>query len=113
MFAAMGISAILVTACILVHYEALRLMSVYVPSLPIAVRLKVLIVVLGCFVAHTIGEKREEDDGEPEAGESAAGDGAEIGLGEPELPAKVGQHTATYAETDAGRDERHEAREED
>jgi hypothetical protein len=54
MFAAMGISAILVTACILVHYEALRLMSVYVPRLPIAVRLKVLIVVLGCFVAHTI-----------------------------------------------------------
>src|SRR3954447_4867928 len=54
MFAAMGISAILVTASILVHYESLRLMSVYVPSLPIAVRLKVLIVVLGCFVAHTI-----------------------------------------------------------
>ena len=36
------------------HYEALRMMSVYVPSLLIAVRLKVLTVVLGCFVAHTI-----------------------------------------------------------
>ena len=54
MFAAMAIAAFLVTANILVHYEVLRLMSVYVPSLPIAVRLKVLTVVLGCFVAHTI-----------------------------------------------------------
>jgi hypothetical protein len=54
MFTALAISAFLVTATILVHYEALRLMSIYVPSLPIAVRLKVLIVVLGCFVAHTI-----------------------------------------------------------
>src|SRR3954452_9656952 len=54
MFAAMGISAILVTASLLVHYETLRLMSVYVPSLPIAVRLKVLLVALGCLVARTI-----------------------------------------------------------
>jgi Ion channel len=54
MFAAMAISAFLVTTNIFVHYEALRLMSVHVPSLPIAVRLKVLTVVLGCFVAHTI-----------------------------------------------------------
>ena len=50
MFAAMAISAFLVTANILVHYEALRLMSVHVPSLPIAVRLKVLTVVLGCLL---------------------------------------------------------------
>jgi hypothetical protein len=54
MFVAMAISAVLVMANILVHYEALRLMSAYVPKLPIAVRFKVLIVVLGCFVAHTI-----------------------------------------------------------
>jgi len=54
MFAALAISAFLVTACILVHYEALRLMSIYIPNLPVAVRLKVLIVVLGCFVTHTI-----------------------------------------------------------
>jgi len=54
MFGAMAIAAFLVTANILVHYEVLRLMSVHVPSLPIAVRLKVLTVVLGCFVAHTI-----------------------------------------------------------
>ena len=54
MFVAMAISAVLVTANILVHYEALRLMSAFVPGLPVAVRFKVLIVVLGCFVAHTI-----------------------------------------------------------
>ena len=54
MFAAMAISTLLVAANILVHYEALRVMSVYVPKLPIAVRFKVLTVVLGCFVAHTV-----------------------------------------------------------
>ena len=54
MFLAMLLAGFLVTANILVHYEVLRLMSAYVPGLPIAVRLKVLVVVLGCFVAHTI-----------------------------------------------------------
>ena len=54
MFLAMLLAGFLVTANILVHYEMLRLMSAYVPGLPIAVRLKVLVVVLGCFVAHTI-----------------------------------------------------------
>ena len=44
MFAEMAISAFLVMVNILVHYEVLRLMSAYVPNLPIAVRLKVLIV---------------------------------------------------------------------
>jgi ion channel len=32
----------------------LRLMSVYVPSLPVSVRARVLVIVLGCFVAHNI-----------------------------------------------------------
>jgi hypothetical protein len=50
----MLLAAFLVTANILVHYEMLRLMSAYVPNIPIAVRFKVLVVVLGCFVAHTI-----------------------------------------------------------
>jgi len=54
MFAAMAISAFLVMVNIIVHYEVLRLLSACVPNLPIAVRLKVLIVVFGCFVAHTI-----------------------------------------------------------
>jgi hypothetical protein len=54
MFASLAISTFLVTANILVHYEALRLMSVYIPNLPTAVRFKVLAVVLGCFLAHTL-----------------------------------------------------------
>jgi hypothetical protein len=54
MFTSLAISTFLVAANILVHYEALRLMSAYIPSLPIAVRFKVLTVVLGCFLAHTL-----------------------------------------------------------
>ena len=54
MLLSMFLSAVLVAANILVHYEMLRLMSVYVPSLAIAVRARVLVVVLGCFAAHTI-----------------------------------------------------------
>jgi hypothetical protein len=54
----MLLAAFLVTANILVHYEMLRLMSAFVPIIPIAVRFKVLVVVLGCFVAHTIKSER-------------------------------------------------------
>ena len=54
MLAALTISTLLVIACILIHYECLRLMSAFVPALPIAVRFKVLLVVMACFVAHTI-----------------------------------------------------------
>jgi len=50
----MTISAALVISSILVHYEILRLMSKFVPELNVAVRAKVLIVVVGCFVAHTM-----------------------------------------------------------
>lgn len=53
MFAAIGLSALLVTINIFVHYEVLRFLSAYVPELGLAVRVKVLVVVLGCFVAHT------------------------------------------------------------
>jgi Ion channel len=48
------LSALIVTSCIFVHYEALRAMSALIPRLKCAVRLKVLLVVLGCFVTHTI-----------------------------------------------------------
>jgi hypothetical protein len=54
MFSGLAISTLLVIACILIHYECLRLMSVFVPTLPIPIRLKVLMIVLGCFLAHTI-----------------------------------------------------------
>lgn len=54
MFQALALSTILVAACIAIHYEMLRLTSVLLPELKLAVRLKVLLVVFGCFVAHTI-----------------------------------------------------------
>ncbi len=54
MISAIGLCALLVTINIFVHYEALRFFSTFVPELKIAVRLKVLAVVLGCFLTHTI-----------------------------------------------------------
>ncbi len=54
MLSEMAISTVLVVTSILIHYEALRVLSTFVPDLKVAVRVKVLIVVIGCFVAHTI-----------------------------------------------------------
>ena len=54
MLIALALSALLVVVSILVHYEMLRLLSVVIPELRFAVRVKVLLVVLGCFLAHTI-----------------------------------------------------------
>jgi len=54
MFQALALSTFMVVACIVIHYEVLRYMSVLIPALKVAVRLKVLLVVLGCFIAHTI-----------------------------------------------------------
>jgi hypothetical protein len=54
MLSEMAIAVVLVVTSILVHYEALRLLSTFVPDLKVAVRIKVLIVVIGCFIAHTI-----------------------------------------------------------
>jgi hypothetical protein len=47
-------SAALVTLCIFVHYEVLRAISAFIPAFSWPVRLKVLLVVLGCFAAHTV-----------------------------------------------------------
>lgn len=54
MLIAMALSAFLVITSIVAHYEMLRFLSEYIPELKLAVRLKVLLVVLGCFLAHTI-----------------------------------------------------------
>ena len=54
MLIALTLSAILVIFSIFVHYEMLRILSVFVPELRFAGRVKVLLVVLGCFLAHTI-----------------------------------------------------------
>lgn len=54
MFQALALSALMVAVCIVIHYEMLRYASVLIPGLKVAVRLKVLLVVLACFIAHTI-----------------------------------------------------------
>jgi hypothetical protein len=54
MLQALVLSTLLVASCIVIHYEVLRFMSIAIPTLKIAVRLRVLLVVMGCFVAHTI-----------------------------------------------------------
>ncbi len=54
MLIALTLAALLVIVSFVVHYEMLRLLSLLIPKLNLAVRLKVLFVVLGCFVAHTI-----------------------------------------------------------
>jgi hypothetical protein len=53
-FLAIALSAAVVTTSIFIHCEALRLLAVRLPNLKFAVRLKVLLVVLCCFLAHTI-----------------------------------------------------------
>ena len=54
MLQALILSTLLVAACIIIHYEMLRLMSILIPAFKLAVRLKVLLVVTGCFIAHTV-----------------------------------------------------------
>lgn len=54
MLQALVLSTLLVAACIIIHYEMLRLMSILIPAFKLAVRLKVLLVVTGCFIAHTV-----------------------------------------------------------
>lgn len=44
----------LVIATSIIHYEALRLLSAGLPRLPIAPRLKVMVVVFVAFLAHTL-----------------------------------------------------------
>lgn len=44
----------LVLVTVLIHYEALRLLSDLMPRLHIAPRLRILVVIIGVFIAHTI-----------------------------------------------------------
>lgn len=52
LLSAIAIAFILVTICVLLHYEILRLTSRSVPDLPIATRSRVLAVIAGVFTAH-------------------------------------------------------------
>lgn len=51
---AMALSVAIVVSVVLVHYEVLRLVSELLPKLTMPPRSRILIVIFGCFLAHTI-----------------------------------------------------------
>lgn len=51
---AMAVGTILVVITVFIHYEALRFLWERVPTLTIRNRAKVLVIVFGTFVAHTL-----------------------------------------------------------
>jgi hypothetical protein len=51
---AMSVAAGLVLVTVLMHYEALRLITLSLPYLRIQPRLRILVVILGIFAAHTV-----------------------------------------------------------
>jgi hypothetical protein len=51
---ATGVGILLVLATVMVHYEALRLISLLLPHLKIQPRLRILVVIYGVILAHTI-----------------------------------------------------------
>ncbi|MCP5150076.1 MAG: two pore domain potassium channel family protein [Ectothiorhodospiraceae bacterium] len=53
MLASMFFAAVLVLLTVLLHYEALRLVSLLLPKLTIPVRARIIVVVVGAFCAHT------------------------------------------------------------
>jgi len=50
----MSIAALLVFITVLIHYEAMRLTSALLPRLRIRPRLRILVVIFGIFLAHSI-----------------------------------------------------------
>ncbi len=48
-----GLSVVMVTACVLVHYETLRMASLLMPKLTIQPRKRILFVMGAAFIAHT------------------------------------------------------------
>lgn len=54
MFAAMLLSAGLVIATVLIHYEVLRTLSNWLPRLKLAPRQRILVVICAVFLAHTV-----------------------------------------------------------
>ena len=60
-------------------------------------------------VTDSIGQRTEKDNGQPEAPQTAAGDLAQLRLGESELASPIVQNTAADSEADAGGDQGDEA----
>ena len=53
MFLALVFNSLVIAVVVSIHYEALRILSISLPKLPVSNRLKVLFAVFGCLVAHT------------------------------------------------------------
>jgi hypothetical protein len=51
---AMAVAAALVLLTVLIHYEALRLITLLLPRVSVAPRMRILVVILGVFAAHTV-----------------------------------------------------------
>jgi hypothetical protein len=51
---AMGLSVLIVAVCVLVHYEGLRLASIYMPKFTIRPRQRILVIMGVAFVAHSL-----------------------------------------------------------
>jgi hypothetical protein len=54
MLVAMAASAIMVFATVIIHYEALRLITDLMPRIRIPPRFRILFVIFGAFLAHTV-----------------------------------------------------------
>lgn len=54
MLGAMALSILIVVVVVLVHYEVLRLMSDKLPRLTMPPRSRIIIVIFGVFLAHTV-----------------------------------------------------------
>lgn len=50
---AMSVAAALVLATVIIHYEAMRLITELLPRIGIQPRLRILVVIIGVFIAHT------------------------------------------------------------
>ena len=51
---AMGVGTVLVVVTVLIHFECLRVLWERVPALAIRNRFKMLVIIFGTFVAHTL-----------------------------------------------------------
>ena len=51
---AMAVASGLVLLTVLIHYEAMRVITLLLPRIRIQPRLRILVVILGVFAAHTI-----------------------------------------------------------
>ncbi len=54
MIAAFALNAAIVAVAVLIHFEALNMLSILTPRIPIRHRLRVLIGVLGALIAHVM-----------------------------------------------------------